>query len=183
MPEKFSNESQLLESLRKGSVEAYEQVFRIYWKPLYIIARSKVQSHAEAEEIIQSIFSNLWEKRKVLIIHDLFSYLQAAVRNRILNTIRSQINKEKYWDYYKAFIPAYEEHTHNVIAFQDLKGAVDKAVSQLPEKSREVFKLSRMEGKSNAEIADKLALSEKAIEYHLTKCLRVLRVTLKDYIL
>jgi RNA polymerase sigma-70 factor (ECF subfamily) len=107
--------------------------------------------------------------------------LHTAVKNRILNIIRSRITEEKYWNYYRTFVPGDELTTDEVIDFDDLNDAVEVAVNRLPEKSREVFKMSRMEGRSNAEIADLLQLSEKSIEYHLTKSLRELRVHLKDY--
>jgi RNA polymerase sigma-70 factor (family 1) len=179
---KFSEES-LLRDLHNGSVEAFEQIFKIYWSNLYQIARHKLQSAEEAEDVVQTIFSNLWEKREMLAIDDLSSYLYGALKNRIINNIRLKITREKYWNYYKTFVPLSHYVTENGVVLEDLNNAVKEAVSLLPEKSRQVFKLSRIEGRSNAEIANLLNLSEKAIEYHLTKCLRALRLHLKDYIL
>lgn len=177
------NETLLLENLRKGNVCAFEQIFKRHWHSLYTLAKIKLQSHDEAEEVIQSIFSGLWEKRETLLITNLSFYLQTAVKNRILNIIRSRLTEEKYWEYYRSFMPRHQNITENVIAFDDLNDAVEVAVNLLPPKSREVFKLSRIEGRSNAEIANLLHLSEKAIEYHLTKSLRELRVHLKDYMI
>lgn len=176
------NEQLLLQNMRNGSVEAFEQIFKRYWHSLYILAKSKVRGHQEAEEIIQNIFSTLWEKRETLLITNLSMYLQKSVRNRVLNLIREKITQQKYWDYYKTFIPDLSV-TENSAAFNDLNEAVEEAVNLLPEKSREVFKLSRIEGRTNAEIANLLHLSEKAIEYHLTRSLRKLRLHLRDHIL
>lgn len=176
------NESLLLADLRKGRVKAFEEIFRRYWLPLYNSARNKLRSHDEAEEVIQGIFSTLWEKRQSLLITNLPYYLNTSLRNRIINIIRNRIPQEKYWDYYKTFIPQQGDITEQAIAFDDLKNAVELAVNHLPEKSREVFRLSRLEGRSNAEIAGLLNVSEKAIEYHLTKSLKQLRVQLKDFI-
>ncbi|SRR5258706_8962942 len=176
------NDQRLLGDLRNGSKDAFEQIFKRYWHRLYVIAKSKV-SHDEAEEIIQSIFSSLWEKRASLAITQLSFYLQTAVRNSIINLIRSRVTQQKYWDYYKTFIPGQQAITENEVEFDDLNEAVEEAVNHLPEKSKKVFRLSRFEGRSNAEIAKLLRVSEKAIEYHLTKSLRDLRVHLKDFIL
>jgi RNA polymerase sigma-70 factor (family 1) len=176
------NEVLLLADLRNGSVHAFEQIFKRHWEPLYRSARAKLRSHEEAEEVIQNIFSALWEKRETLLITNLSFYLNTALRNRILNIIRDKIPHEKYWSYYKAFIPQQQDVTDEVIALDDLNNAVELAVKSLPEKSRQVFKLSRLEGRSNAEIARLLKVSEKAIEYHLTKSLKELRVHLKDFI-
>jgi RNA polymerase sigma-70 factor (family 1) len=175
------NEKKLLTRLREGHVEAFEEIFKRYWHRLYVVAKAKLQSHDEAEEVVQQIFSVLWERREILFINNLAHYLNTAVKHRILNIIRSKITEQKYWEYYRTFIPKGELHTEKAVDFSALNEAVEEAVKQLPEKSREVFKLSRMEGRTNAEIANLLQLSEKAIEYHLTRSLRELRVYLKDY--
>lgn len=176
------NESLLLENLRKGSVHAFEQIFERHWGPLYRIAKLKLRSHDEAEEVLQHIFAKLWEKRQSLLITNLSYYLHTALRNRILNMIRDKIPQEKYWNYYKTFIPQQQDVTDQHVAFDDLSDAVEIAVRHLPERSRQVFKLSKLEGRTNAEIASLLHVSEKAIEYHLTRSLKELRIHLKDYI-
>jgi RNA polymerase sigma-70 factor (ECF subfamily) len=183
MDEPVSNEQVLLQELRKGNVKAFEQIFHCYWQDLYRIARGKLQSHEESEEVIQAVFSALWEKRRTLIIHNLPHYLRVCVRNGVLNVIRANIMKEKYWAYYRSFLPKETNATAEAVAYDDLDEAIQEAVSSLPEKSRKVFTLSRLEGKTNAEIANILELSEKAIEYHLTKSVRALKVRLKDFIL
>lgn len=178
-----TSEEEILQGLRSGHEDAFEQIFRRYWQRLYKIAYSKIQSHPEAEEIVQNIFSTLWEKRESLLITNLSFYLQTAVRNRSINHIRGKIMHRKYWEYYKNFIPQRNDVTENEVMYDDLSEAMAVAVKGLPEKSRQVFRLNRMEGRSVHEIADLMKLSEKAIEYHLTKSLKYLRIQLKDFIL
>jgi len=173
---------QLLDGLRKGKVEAFEEIFRKYWHSLYLKARSKTMSHDEAEEIVQSIFSTLWEKRTTILITHLPYYLQAAVKNRVIDNIRERSTQQKYWEHYRKFIPQQLTVTEQEVNFTELNGAVEAAIDHLPERSRKVFKLSRLEGRSNAEIAQLLQVSEKAIEYHITKSMRTLKVHLKDFI-
>jgi RNA polymerase sigma-70 factor (ECF subfamily) len=175
-------EQQLLSALRDGSEAAYEEIFRRFWTPCYNIARTKVQAHAEAEEIVQAIFFALWEKRATLYVTNLWYYLQTSVRNRVIDHIRQQITQRKYWDYYKAFFPWQRTETEDTVEYDNLHEALEEAVSHLPEKSRVVFRLNRLEGRSVAEIAGLLQLSEKAIEYHLTKSLKQLRYRLRDFI-
>lgn len=179
----YTTEEQMLQGLRLGSEEAFEVIFKKHWRPLYNQAFAKIQSREEAEEIVQSIFSTLWEKRDSFLITNLSFYLQTAVRNRVINHIRQKVTQRKYWDYYKNFIPQQKEDTENAVIYTDLSEAMENAVSKLPKKSQQVFRLSRMEGRSTSEIANRLKLSEKAIQYHLTKSLKELRIQLKDFIL
>jgi RNA polymerase sigma-70 factor (ECF subfamily) len=177
------SEEEVLRSLRDGSQAAFESIYKLYWHRLYLTAYSKVESHAEAEEIVQNIFSTLWEKRETLLITNLGAYLQISVRNRIINHIRGRITQRKYWEYYKNYIPLGRESTADAVMYDDLAEAVEVAVNRLPEKSRQVFRLNRLEGKSVREIANLMKLSEKAIEYHLTKSIKELKVHLRDFIL
>jgi RNA polymerase sigma-70 factor (ECF subfamily) len=181
--ENSDRDTHLLELLRKGSAEAFEEIFRKYWHSLYLQARAKTMSHDEAEEIVQSIFSTLWEKRTATVISQLSVYLHTSVRNRIINAIRQRVTLQKYSEYYAKFIPQDQPATDAAVNYSELNGAVEAAIDHLPERSRKVFRLSRVEGRSNAEIAKLLQVSEKAIEYHITKSMRTLRVQLKDFIL
>jgi RNA polymerase sigma-70 factor (family 1) len=175
-------EQELLKQLQRGSVSAFEKIFNEYWEQLYLSARTKLHSHEDAEEVTQAIFSTLWEQRAKLSIEDLSAYLHVSVKNRVINIIRSRITQEKYLDYYHKFVPSSQNSTEEVVEFDDLSEGLEAAVNRLPEKSRKVFRLSRIEGRSNTEIASLLKVSEKAIEYHLTKSLRAIRVHMKDFI-
>lgn len=161
---------------------AFEQIYKLYWKRLYAMAAAKLQNSEEAEELVQELFTTLWEKRNTLVITNLSHYLFTSVRYRVINAVRSKVVQKTYWEYYRTFIPGSEPATDAVIQYNELSTAIDHAVSALPEKSRTIFRLSRYEGKSVQEIAKSLKLSEKAIEYHVTKSLKVLRVQLKDFI-
>src|SRR5688572_30282792 len=115
----YKSEEEMLRGLRAGKEAAFEQIFRKHWHQLYCTAYFKVQSHPEAEEIVQSIFSALWEKRESLLITNLSAYLQIAVRNRVINHIRGKITQRKYWEYYKHFIPQDMEITEDTVMYED----------------------------------------------------------------
>ncbi len=100
----------------------------------------------------------------------------------VINQIRSKITHEKYWAYCQAFIPSAAETTEESVSYNRIESGHQKAIGELPEKSQEIFRLNRLEGRSVPEIAQSLHLSERAIEYHLTKSLRILRLHLKDFI-
>ena len=68
------------------------------------------------------------------------------------------------------------------LEYNDLVHALDEQVKNLPEKTQEVFRLNRLEGRSVSEIARRLNVSEKAIEYHITRSRKELRLLLKDFL-
>jgi RNA polymerase sigma-70 factor (ECF subfamily) len=140
-----------------------------------------VRSKEATEEIVQDLFISLWDKRSSLSINNLPSYLFTAVKHRALNHIESQIVHKKYWDYSKNYIPHLEYATDTIVEFNELMEAIEEGMDHLPEKSKRVFRLNRLEGHSVHEIAGILHLSEKAIQYHLTQSLKKLRVHLKDF--
>ncbi|MEO7992325.1 MAG: RNA polymerase sigma-70 factor [Chryseolinea sp.] len=176
-------EEQLLEAIRIDNEKAFAELFRRYWRKAHGLAHSKVHSKEVAEEIVQDLFITLWNKRATLQINNFSSYLYTTVKNRSLNYIEACIVREKYWTYYKAFVPQFEESTEKAVAYDELVEAIENEMNHLPEKSKKVFRLNRLEGRSIPEIATALNLSEKAIEYHITRSLKQLRLHLKDYIL
>lgn len=147
------------------------------------MAYSRVRSTDVTKEIVQEIFTSLWDKRATASINHLPSYLFTAVKYKVLNYIDSRLVYEKYWDYYKRYVPTHEDATESAVEFNELMGAIQEGMEHLPEKSKDVFRLNHLEGHSVPEIADLMNLSEKTIHYHLRQSLRKLRTHLKDYTL
>lgn len=173
----------MLEAIRKNDEKAFNELFNRYWRKVHAMAYSRVRSKEVTEEIVQDLFTSLWDKRATHSIKNLHSYLFQAVKFKVLNYLESRIVQEKYWDYYKNFVPQKENATQIAVEYDDLMEAIEQGMEHLPEKSKNVFRLHRMEGWSIPEIASRLNLSEKAIQYHLTQSVKKLRVHLKNYIL
>jgi RNA polymerase sigma-70 factor (ECF subfamily) len=174
---------ELLEAIRGNDEHAFGELFKRYWRKVYAMAYARVRSKEVTEEIVQELFTSLWDKRHSTVIRDLEAYLFQAVKFKTLNYLESKIVREKYWEYYKKYVPLQENATDCAVAFDDLVDAIEDGMKELPEKSRKVFRLYRMEGWSVPEIATSLNLSEKAIQYHLTQSVKKLRMHLKNYIL
>ena len=178
-----NKDQELLHAIRHDDEVAFAELFRRYGKVIYKMAHSRVRSKVAAEEIVQNLFISLWDKRATLSIDNITSYFFIAVKHRVLNSLESQIVHKKYWDYYKNFIPSQGNFTEETVEYDELVEAIEKRIEHLPEKSKKVFQLSQFEGHSIAEIANALKLSEKAIQYHLTRSIKELRLHLKDFIL
>jgi len=171
-----------MDAIRNDDRLAFSELFARYGRVVYKMAYSRLRTHAAAEEIVQSLFISFWDNRHKHSITNISSYFYIAVKHKVLNIIESRLVQKKYWDYYKTFIPSEENATEKYVEFNDLLTTIEAGMKNLPEKSKEVFKLNRLEGHSIAEIAKSLNLSEKAIQYHLTRSLKELRLQLKDYI-
>lgn len=176
----------LITDLRAGRHDALTEIFRRHWRPLYEIACHKLRSHELAEEIVQELFAELWDKRKKLFAGppealNLSSYLSRAVKNKILNHIRRQLYNQRYWEYCRRHLPSFENSAHELAEFNELQDKLNSAIGQLSDKTREIFVLHKLKGVPVGQISRELKLSEKAIGYHLTKSVKELRSQLRDY--
>jgi RNA polymerase sigma-70 factor (family 1) len=168
--------------MRHGDKGAFAELFRRHWSKVHAMTYARVRSVEVTKEIVQDLFMSLWEKRATLVIDNLSAYLYTAIKNRVVNYVEAQIIRKKHWDYYKRMIPEHYRVAQNDASVNELIEAIQLGMDHLPEKSKKVFVLNRMEGRSIAEIAHLLNLSEKAIQYHLTQSIKKLRLHLKDYI-
>ena len=176
-----SSDEDLVEWLRKGHARAFEEIYQRYWYKLYRVAYQQTGTREEAEELVQNLFESLWHRRDQLTIRHLSSYLVVSIKHLATNYVKSQITHRKYQEYLILHEIRQYFGTDDQVQFTDLSKAVDEAMKKLPEKSGEIFRLSRFDGQSVKAIADRLNLSEKAVEYHITKSLKVLKEQLKAY--
>lgn len=169
--------------LALGDVNAFEMVFRTYYQPLCNYAYSFLQDKAEAEEVVQSVFLMVWEKREGLEIRTaLKPYLYAMVRNACLNALKHQKVRQRHAG--EVLSDGEEVHdpvTQSVIS-DELQRRIAEAMERLPEQCRLVFKMSRFEELRYADIARQLKISVKTVENHMGKALRLMREQLSDYL-
>ena len=175
-------DEKLVIGLKDGRRDAFEKIFRRYWYRVYKAVFAQIKSHEDAEEIVQDLFSALWDKRNILVIPDLSNYLLAAARKRVLNYFRSGKVREKYKEYYLQLNAFVENSISATVESNELNQLVEQIVEQLPKKTQEIFRLNRFEGYSIGEIAEKLNVPKRTIGYHLTKSLKELQLHLKDFL-
>jgi len=174
---------QLLPALKAGGTTAFEMVFRTYYQPLCNYAYTFVHDRDEAEEIVQSTFLNIWEKRDNLAIHTgVKPYLYAMVRNACLNVLKHEKVKQQHVAVEMAVADRSVESTTRSVLASELETRIHHAMDKLPEQCRLVFKLSRFEELKYGEIAEQLNISIKTVENQMGKALRIMREQLKDYL-
>ncbi|WP_138476406.1 RNA polymerase sigma factor [Dyadobacter bucti] len=178
---KFLTDEQLVIRLHESNKQAFEEIYDRYWYKLFCICYHQLGSKEESEELVHDIFESLWYKRNETAIRNLSTYLVISIKYRIANFIKSQITWRKYREY-MILNKIHETYsTEEIVRFSDLSKAVDEVMSRLPEKTSRVFQLSRFENQSVKDIAEELHISEKAVEYHITKSLKALKEGLWMY--
>lgn len=155
----------------------FEQLYKEYYKALYAYAFSMLRDEYLAEEVVQTVFMRLWEKRSMMDVHTSWkSYLYRAVYHEALNVLKHKQVRERY--------ASQHVREEAVLSNDDseLRIRLFQALGELPEKCRAVFQLSRFEELKYHEIATQLGISIKTVEAHMGKALKTLRVRLAEFI-
>lgn len=178
-PDQYTDHELLL-SLAKGHHTAFREIYLRYWDKLFYLAAKKLQDLPEAESIVQDVFVDLWQRRAQLDIREsLEGYLVVAVKYRVLNFLARQDRARLYEQYAEQQLAAAHLSTEEWLRFEDLKDWLDKMVNRLPEKCRIAYRL-REKGLSQKEIARQMQVSEKTVETHISRALKVLRTGIRQ---
>ena len=163
---------------RIASEKEFEEVFRYYYRPLFLFAYGYVMDEEEAENIVQSVFTEMWEKRKKLPENlNLKAYLYSSVKHACLRYFRRlQLLDEYKKRQAEALVLSFADD--DVEDDRELVALVQKALSQLSEQQRRI-----VEGMKYLEIADLLQLSENTVRTHLKRAYKILRENLSCLVL
>jgi RNA polymerase sigma-70 factor, ECF subfamily len=160
-----------------------ESLFRNHFTGLCQFAAGYVKDQDVAKEIVQDAFVSLWEKRDAIdLSKPVKTYLSTTVRNKCLNYLRDH---QKF----SGDLLALENLSHETIYDQpdklvesDIHAQITRAIEELPEKCREIFKLSRHQNMKYQQIADELEISVKTVETQMSKALQHMRLRLAEYL-
>ncbi len=167
--------------LKSGDTRAFEAIYQRYWRQLYGFASHQLGVREDAEEIVHDLMLSLWQNREHSNIGNLRIYIFIAARNLVNKSIKSQINLRKYLEF-RVFQEVFEHSSVNeILTNEALETAVEQAMKQMPEKTAAVFRMSKLEEVPVKQIAAALGLTHKAVEYHITKSIKLLRQQLKPY--
>jgi RNA polymerase sigma-70 factor (ECF subfamily) len=163
--------------LKQSDRVAFKCLFDSHFISLCRFADTFVKNHEDSEEIVLDVFTSIWEKREELIILTSWkSYLFQSVRNRALNFIRDN-NRYIPTSDWSLFEKAEED---NALELNELEHFIEEAVCSLPDRCRDIFMKSRMENRTNKEIAEELNVSVKNVEAYITKALKLVKKYLSD---
>ena len=169
----------LVNRLRNGDESALTELYNKFWQLLFMSSYNVIKDKELCEDIIQDIFMNIWHNREKLEIHiSLKGYMYACARYQVFNHLKKNKDKvhvELFDDLEKRF-----QHTtpETELMHEELVQQINLIIETLPDKCRIVYKLSREEQLSHKEIAERLDISTKTVENHITKALQVIRLSM-----
>jgi len=180
----FENEDSdqfLFARMRLGKEEAFDFIFRKYYKVLVVQAIRFVHDQDTAQSLVQDCFVRFWEKRRELSnVDDLYSYLYFMVRNRCIDHLREQKRNVQVPITNQADMPELE--TEEKIDANDLGSQLWISIAKLPDRCRIAFEYSRIDELTYPQIANKMGISHKAVEALISRALKVLRANLVDFL-
>jgi len=176
------DDRELLARLRVGETSAFDAIFRANYALLVRVSEVMLRERATAEEIAQDVMLELWRRRESLdVTESVRGYLLQATRNRSLNALRHRAIERRSEPQVidgVARLPL----TDAAVRENEIEAAIHAAIADLPDRCRQVFELSRVEGLKYAEIATRLGISVKTVEVQMGKALRVLRERLQPWL-
>lgn len=182
----LSNE--IIALLNKKQEAAFEVMFNLYYPRLVWFAKEYVP-YQDAKSLVQDAFITFWEKNPTVSNESqLQSYIYTLVKNNCLMFLRHEKIKKGFADEMgmkmqnQVYKLALEQLDTSEIVIQEIEAIIKKTLAALPQRCREVFILSRLEGKKNHEVAQELNISVKAVEAQITKALRMFKGALKDFL-
>ena len=171
-------------------VNSFNEIYTSYYKKSFFFAKSYVHDDLAAEDIASESLIKLWEKLKTEKIDYIEPLLLTILKNKALDYLKHEEVKrtafESMVDWHQQElsirISTLESCDPNEIFSDEVESIIRETLKLLPEQTRRIFLLSRFENKSNKEIAEQMGISIKGVEYHISKALKALRITLKDYL-
>jgi RNA polymerase sigma-70 factor (family 1) len=174
---------ELITMLKRGDIDAFDILYARHWPAMYQTAYYLLRDQGACMDIVQDIFTWLWEKRAQLDIQAVPSYLRTAVRFKVANFIHSGKIREDFYEELSTLTISSFSGPQELLELNDLKTIIQHAINGLPEKCREIFLLSRDGQLTNQQIADLLEISLKTVEAQKTIALKRLRAAVEPHLL
>ncbi|MCF8378570.1 MAG: RNA polymerase sigma-70 factor [Bacteroidales bacterium] len=176
------NDQYILKQIRKGDIKSFESLFHKFYPGMVLYSLSILKNKSESEEVVQDVFYNIWKNRNEFLLKTSWqSYLYKSVYNNSLMLLRKSNRKQLIEEDAIKNLEGSEKDPSEEIDLKLLNNAISKTLELLPERTREIFNMSRFEGMKYKEIALQLSISIKTVEANMAKALKAFRMSLKNY--
>lgn len=162
---------------------SFRDVYLRHWEQVFAVCYNNLRDSEVAKGMVQDIFKSLWERRDELeITVSIERYLLRSAKFKVFEYLRNSKIRQEHAQEVVTYDCSAANCTENDVLYNSLKEKVTGLVDTLPCQCRNVFKMSRELGLSNKEIASSLLISERAVEYHITRALSTLKANLSEYL-
>jgi RNA polymerase sigma-70 factor, ECF subfamily len=167
----------IVKRLKKGDMAAFDAIYNKYCHKLHRFVLMYLKQEEDAEEIVQDVFIKIWDLRDKIDIYASFeSFLFTIAYNATMSLLRKRVSQTKTKEYIKSLQQiSNAEEVIDEMHFKDLNHKVQTLLEQLTPRQKEIYLLSREEGLSHGEIAQKLKISESTVNNHLVATLKYLK--------
>jgi RNA polymerase sigma-70 factor (ECF subfamily) len=170
---------ELTHLLKTGDQAAFTEIYHRYKWVLFLHALKRIKDREQAKDIVQELFTTLWDKRNELDLKShLSGYLYTSVRNRVIKLFAHQQVATGYITSLGTIIQEDNCVTDHKVRESNLAVLIEKEINELPEKMREVFVLSRKHHLNHKQIALELGIEETTVKRQISNALKILRVKL-----
>jgi len=172
------------------SLNSFNNIYTTYYRKAFLYVKSYVHDDMAAEDIVTDALIKLWERMKLEMVNPVRPLLFTILKNLSLDYLKHQTVKQTAHDAIAETLnreleirtSSLESSNPNDVFSSEIQQIIEKTLNSLPETTRTIFILSRFENKSQKEIAETYKISVKGVDYHIIQSVRLLRITLKDYL-
>jgi RNA polymerase sigma-70 factor, ECF subfamily len=161
------------EQIRSDSEVAFTEFYNQQWQRCFSLAYKILQDQKLSEDLVQDIFINLWSRRKSLELQHPEAYLTQMIKNKVFTTLSRAHIPERNIEILETLLQQSSPEDQYIL--NELRTKIHEVEEELPPRCKQVYQLRRYEGKSVAEIAQKLDMSARTVENHLYQANRTLK--------
>lgn len=173
--ENVANQSVLVAQLKSGCQKALGEIYAQYHQRIFQLAMQFLHSSEMAEEIVQDVFVKLWQKRSEIDEQrPVEAWLYTVAKNKVINSFKRKAREKALYAYAE---PPGDKVVENLsrpdhqLQEKQVHALLSQAISNLPEKQQEVYKLARLEGYSRNEIAEEMQISALTVKTHMARAI------------
>lgn len=171
MATSIQNGIEAWELIRQGDLATFDKVYHQYVSQLFALAYKHIPNRTDAEDIVQEVFLDIWEKRQEIVIQSsLFNYLYSTTRYKILRFLKASNTRPESLDLFQELLQQYSlPEEHSDAKLRAIDHSITTAITDLPEQMKKVYLLNTEAGMSVTAIADHLEIAPQTVRNHLAK--------------
>lgn len=166
----------LFSRIAAGDEKAFVEVFNRYNDVIYSTALQYCKTRQLSEDVVQQVFMTLWDKRSMLNeVENGIGWLWTITRNQAISILKRESRKESYITYAKELFSIEQDTPLQKLELRLKRNLIDTAINDLSPRQQQVYRMSRYEGATYAQIGEKLGIGAETVKEHIAKALKAIR--------